>query len=237
MFKGVGMVVGIVWDAVAAWGNWIAANQSMTIFISTSIGILAMFAASLTGASIAVGGLGAAMLAVARKNAFLIALLAVWYLFKEYDKYLKGEDTWMTAFQRKITEMTIDVQLFRAELGLLWRQLKDGELLNALGSNVPKSLGKGLLNEIIPPWIRKPVTKGLLNTPDLPNDADMWDKLGNPISRDFNPNPSYGRNGNNQLEGYVAVAVNMKYPNGTVDKLKVNAPVRTINTGGLLLDG
>lgn len=235
MFKGVGMITGAIWDAVTAWGKWIGANQSMTIFISTSIGILAMFAASITGASIAVGGLGAAMVAVARKSALLVVLLAMWYLFKEYDKYLKGEDNWMATFQRKIAEMTTDVQLFTAELGLMWRMLKDGEILNAIGSGAVKSAGRGILNELIPPWIRKPITKGLLNTPDLPSDVDMWDKLGNPISRNYNPN--YGQGGSNQLEGYVAVAVNMKYPNGVVDTLKVNAPVRTISTGGLLLDG
>lgn len=231
MFKGVGMITGAIWDAVAAWGKWIGANQSMTIFISTSIGILAMFAASITGASIAVGGLGAAMVAVARKSALLVVLLAMWYLFKEYDKYLKGEDTWMATFQRKIAEMTTDVQLFTAELGLMWRMLKDGEILNAIGSGAVKSAGRGILNELIPPWIRKPITKGLLNTPDLPSDVDMWDKLGNPISRNYNPN--YGQGGNNQLEGYVAVAIDMKYPNGVVDTINVKTPVRSVDVGSL----
>lgn len=231
MFKGVGMITGAIWDAVAAWGKWIGANQSMTIFISTSIGILAMFAASITGASIAVGGLGAAMVAVARKSALLVVLLAMWYLFKEYDKYLKGEDNWMATFQRKIAEMTTDVQLFTAELGLMWRMLKDGEILNAIGSGAVKSAGRGILNELIPPWIRKPITKGLLNTPDLPSDVDMWDKLGNPISRNYNPN--YGQGGNNQLEGYVAVAIDMKYPNGVVDTINVKTPVRSVDVGSL----
>ena len=231
MFKGVGMVVGIVWDAVAAWGKWIAANQSMTIFISTSIGILAMFAASATGATIAIGGLGAAMLAVARKSALLVVLLAMWYLFKEYDKYLKGEDNWMATFQRKIAEMTTDVQLFTAELGLMWRMLQNGEILNALGGGAAKTVGKGLLNELVPEWLidgadwmqnkRKNLREGV-------EDLTWPSPMGSSSTQK-------GQTG--QLEGYVSVAIDMKYPNGTVDTLKVNAPVRTINTGGLLLDG
>lgn len=229
MFKGVGMVVGIVWDAVAAWGKWIAANQSMTIFISTSIGILAMFAASATGATIAIGGLGAAMLAVARKSALLVVLLAMWYLFKEYDKYLKGEDNWMATFQRKIAEMTTDVQLFTAELGLMWRMLQNGEILNALGGGAAKTVGKGLLNELVPEWLidgadwmqnkRKNLREGV-------EDLTWPSPLGSSSTQK-------GQTG--QLEGNVAVAIDMKYPNGTVDTLMVNVPVRTINTGGLLL--
>ncbi len=83
-------------------------------------------------------------------------------------------------------------------------------------------------------YFSSPSRMKVTNTPDLPSDVPMWDKLGNPISRDFNPNLNYGKGGNNQLEGHVAVSVNMKYPNGTVDTLKVNAPVTTFNTGGLM---
>lgn len=227
MFKGVGMVTGAIWDAVAAWGKWIAANQSMTIFISTSIGILAMFAASATGATIAVGGLGAAMVAVARKSALLVVLLAMWYLFKEYDKYLKGEDNWMATFQRKIAEMTTDVQLFTAELGLMWRMLQNGEILNALGGGAAKTVGKGLLNELVPEWLidgadwmknkRKNLREGV--------DDLMW---SNPMG---SSSTQKGQTG--QLEGYVSVAIDMKYPNGVVDTINVKTPVKSVDVGGL----
>ena len=229
--KGIGIVVKGIWDAIAATANWIGQNPIMTATLSTLLLVFAGLTASITGTTVALGGMAALMKSMGKKSALLIMLLAVWYLFQEYDKYLKGEDTWMTAFQRKIAEMTIDVRLFRAELGLMWEQLKNGELGNALGNPSVKTTGEKILDEIIPPWIRKPITKGLLNTPQLPSDVDMWDKLGNPISRNYNPN--YGQGGNNQLEGYVAVAINMKYPNGVVDTINVKTPVRSVDVGSL----
>ena len=229
--NGIGIVVKGIWDAIAATANWIGQNPIMTATLSTLLLVFAGLTASITGTTVALGGMAALMKSMGKKSALLIMLLAVWYLFQEYDKYLKGEDTWMTAFQRKIAEMTIDVRLFRAELGLMWEQLKNGEISNALGNPSVKTTGEKILDEIIPPWIRKPITKGLLNTPDLPSNVDMWDKLGNPISRNYNPN--YGQGGNNQLEGYVAVAINMKYPNGVVDTINVKTPVRSVDVGSL----
>ena len=229
--NGIGIVVKGIWDAIAATANWIGQNPIMTATLSTLLLVFAGLTASITGTTVALGGMAALMKSMGKKSALLIMLLAVWYLFQEYDKYLKGEDTWMTAFQRKIAEMTIDVRLFRAELGLMWEQLKNGEISNALGNPSVKTTGEKILDEIIPPWIRKPITKGLLNTPDLQSDVDMWDKLGNPISRNYNPN--YGQGGNNQLEGYVAVAINMKYPNGVVDTINVKTPVRSVDVGSL----
>ena len=132
--KGIGIVVKGIWDAIAATANWIGQNPIMTATLSTLLLVFAGLTASITGTTVALGGMAALMKSMGKKSALLIMLLAVWYLFQEYDKYLKGEDNWMTAFQRKIAEMTIDVRLFRAELGLMWEQLKNGELGNALGN-------------------------------------------------------------------------------------------------------
>ena len=132
--NGIGIVAKSIWDAIAATANWIGQNPIMTATLSTLLLVFAGLTASITGTTVALGGMAALMKSMGKKSALLIMLLAVWYLFQEYDKYLKGEDTWMTAFQRKIAEMTIDVRLFRAELGLMWEQLKNGELGNAIGN-------------------------------------------------------------------------------------------------------
>lgn len=144
--NGIGIVVKAVWDAITAWGTWIGENPRMTAALSTLLLVFAGLTASITGTTVALGGMAALMKSMGRKSLLLIALLAVWYLFQEYDKYLKGENTWMTAFQRKIAEMTIDVRLFRAELGLMWEQLKNGEIGNALGGGFVQSNNSRMLD-------------------------------------------------------------------------------------------
>lgn len=144
--NGIGIVVKGIWDAIAATANWIGQNPIMTATLSTLLLVFAGLTASITGTTIALGGMAALMKSMGKKSALLIMLLAVWYLFQEYDKYLKGENTWMTAFQRKIAEMTIDVRLFRAELGLMWEQLKNGEIGNALGGGFVQSNNSRMLD-------------------------------------------------------------------------------------------
>ena len=204
----------------------------MTGMLSTMLLTFAGLTAKITGTTVALGGFSALMKSMGKKSLFLIALLAIWYLFKEYDKYLKGEDTWMTAFQRKITEMTIDVQLFRAELGLLWRQLKDGEIGNVLGSDVTKGVGTAILDEVIPPsWregIRNLRDRNNQNKQEIERHRQGLGNSGIPYRTSTTNNPV-------KVEGFVQVGVNLKYPNGQVEKVMVNAPVKTINTGGLLL--
>lgn len=229
--KGVGIVAKAIWGAVAATTNWIGQNPIMTGILSTMLLAFAGLTASITGSTVALGGFAALMKSMGKKSLFLVALLAIWYLFKEYDKYLKGEDTWMTAFQRKITEMTIDVQLFRAELGLLWRQLKDGEIGNVLGSGVTKGVGTAILDEVIPPsWregIRNLRDRNNQNKQEIERHRQGLGNSGIPYRTSTTNNPT-------KVEGFVQVGVNLKYPNGQVEKVMVNAPVRTFNTGGLM---
>ena len=232
--SGVGLVAKGVWGVVKAIGSFVGENPKTVGALSVLIGLFAVLIDYNTKTISNFTFLGKIFSTIGRRIPLIAGLLAILYLFKEYDKYVNGEETWMAKFQRKITEMTIDVQLFRAELGLLWRQLKDGEIGNVIGSGVHERTRKAILEHMIPSWMRKPFTKGLLNTPNLPSDAPMqWDKLGNPISYNFNPN--YNQGGNNKLEGYVAVDVNLKYPNGQVEKVMVNTPVQKVSTGGLLL--
>ena len=229
--KGVGIVAKAIWGAVAATANWIGQNPIMTGILSTMLLAFAGLTASITGSTVALGGFAAMMKSMGKKSLFLVTLLAIWYLFKEYDKYLKGEDTWMTAFQRKITEMTIDVQLFRAELGLLWRQLKDGEIGNVLGSGVTKGVGTAILDEVIPPsWregIRNLRDRNNQNKQEIERHRQGLGNSGIPYRTSTNNNPT-------KVEGFVQVGVNLKYPNGQVEKVMVNAPVKTFNTGGLM---
>ena len=228
--KGIGIVVKGIWDAIAATANWIGQNPIMTATLSTLLLVFAGLTASITGTTVALGGMAALMKSMGKKSALLIMLLAVWYLFQEYDKYLKGEDTWMTAFQRKIAEMTIDVRLFRAELGLMWEQLKNGEISNAINNPSVKTTGEKILDEIIP----KSWRDGVDSLKERNNhNKQMLEDYRNKGVIPYR-SAAKGVGDPTQIEGYVAVAVNLKYPNGALETVKVNAPVRNINTGGLL---
>ena len=228
--SGIGIVVKAVWDAITAWGTWIGENPRMTAALSTLLLVFAGLTASITGTTVALGGMAALMKSMGKKSALLIALLAVWYLFQEYDKYLKGEDTWMTAFQRKIAEMTIDVRLFRAELGLMWEQLKNGEFGNAINNPSVKTTGEKILDEIIPKSWRDGVDS--LKERNNRNKQMLEDYRNKGVIP--HRSSAKGVSDTTQIEGYVNVAVNLKYPNGALETVKINAPVRNINTGGLL---
>ena len=228
--NGIGIVAKAFWDAFAATANWIGQNPIMTAALSSLLLVFAGLTASITGTTVALGGMAALMKSMGRKSLLLITLLAVWYLFQEYDKYLKGEDTWMTAFQRKIAEMTIDVRLFRAELGLMWAQIKNGEFDNALGNPSVKTTGEKILDEIIP----KSWRDGVDSLKERNNrNKQMLEDYRNKGAIPYR-SAAKGVSDPTQIEGYVAVAVNLKYPNGALETVKINAPVRNINTGGLL---
>ena len=227
--NGIGIVTKAFWDAFAATANWIGQNPIMTAALSSLLLVFAGLTASITGTTVALGGMAALMKSMGKKSALLIMLLAVWYLFQEYDKYLKGEDTWMTAFQRKIAEMTIDVRLFRAELGLMWEQLKNGELGNAINNPSVKTTGEKILDEIIP----KSWRDGVDSLKERNNrNKQMLEDYRNKGVIPYRSSAK-GVGDPTQIEGYVAVAVNMKYPNGVVDTINVKTPVRSVDVGSL----
>ena len=230
--KGISEIAKVVYDAVEAWVLWIGQNSQLVLNLSLMIGLFAILASKVTGTTLAFGGLGKLIRVLGLRVFPVIALfLALFYLFKEYDRYVKGEDSWMSGFADWMIYLAETTRLFKEELIGTFNAIKEFRFGDALGIPPVKTTGEKILDEIIPPWIRKPIKKGLLDTPYLPSDVDMWDKLGNPMTRNYNPN--YGQGGNNQLEGYVAVAVNMKYPNGVVDTINVKTPVRSVDVGSL----
>lgn len=232
--NGIGIVVKAIWNAVTAWGAWIGENPRMTATLSTLLLIFAGLTAKITGSTVALGGLWAVMKAMGKKSLFLITMLAIWYLFKEYDKYLKGEDTWMTAFQRKIAEMTIDVRLFRQELGLMWEQLKDGELANALGNPSAKSVGKKIFDEIIPPWLQKRERRNFVQEAIDAQKAKNGKGLEDVTSMTL-PHKGVG-NGQPMLAAEVMLPVVLQDKMGNViDRQNIPTKISLLNTGGLML--
>ena len=64
----------------------------------------------------------------------------------------------------------------------------------------------------------------------------QWDKLGNPISRDFNPNNKQGGSGQPMLAAEVMLPVVLQDKMGNViDRQNIPTNISIINTGGLML--
>lgn len=96
--KGISEIAKVVYEAIEAWVDWIAQNSQLVLNFSVLLGLLAAAIVSTTGATLAFGRLGAVLATIGRRVPLLALLLALFYLFKEYDRYVKGEDSWMSNF-------------------------------------------------------------------------------------------------------------------------------------------
>ena len=109
-------------------------------------------------------------------------------------------------------------------------EIKNGEFGNAINNPSVKTTGEKILDEIIP----KSWRDGVDSLKERNNrNKQMLEDYRNKGVIPYRSSAK-GVGDPTQIEGYVAVAVNLKYPNGALETVKVNAPVRNINTGGLL---
>ena len=163
VYTGISSVLGVLYDTVKYWVLWVGANSQLVMTLSTTLLLLAGITAKTTGATVGLKGL----LSLGRKSLLLVALLAIWYLFQEYEKYLNGEDTWLNTFQDKIISITEKVRLLKGELGLLINQIANGEILAAVANPIVQNTNQGFLNGLpLHRIIEK--AKELTGLPDIP---------------------------------------------------------------------
>jgi len=229
--KGLSEIVKLVWEAVGAWGAWIGQNAKTVGFLSFLVGLFAVLTAKVTGATLSFGILGKVLATIGKRAPILVLLLALFYLFKEYDKYLKGGDTWMQGFA--------DWMIYLAETARLWKEetigafnavkeLRFGDVANnsAASPLVPTRNFKSLLSE------------GILQFSNLfSSDNTIPDKsnsLNNVIPSNYS---NRGQNSGGQLltaEVMLPVVIQDKFGR-TTDKQNIPTNVSIVNTGGLLL--
>lgn len=225
--KGLTAIVKLVWEAVEAWGAWIGQNAKTVGFLSFLIGLFAILTAKVTGATVSFGILGKVLATIGKRAPILVLLLALFYLFKEYDKYLKGGDTWMQGFA--------DWMIYLAETARLWKEetigafnavkeLRFGDVVN----QSTKDTGGGLLSLFSPTRLGAKITSGLF--PDRNNPESLPTPQNSQIPYKVNPNPTGGVG--TKVFGEVNMNLTLD-PTASRQQYQIKAPVSSVNTGGL----
>lgn len=146
VFKGLSELVKIVWNAVEAWGNFIAANSQLVLNFSVLLGLLAMSIVRVTGATLAFGRFGLLLATLGRRIPLIAMLLALFYLFKEYDRYMKGEDSWMANFADWMTYLAESTRLFKEELIGTFNAIKEFRIGDAFSNGLVQDTNNGFMN-------------------------------------------------------------------------------------------
>lgn len=146
VFKGLSELVKIVWNAVEAWGNFIAANSQLVLNFSVLLGLLAMSIVRVTGATLAFGRFGLLLSTLGRRIPLIAMLLALFYLFKEYDRYMKGEDSWMANFADWMIYLAESTRLFKEELIGTFNAIKEFRIGDAFSNGIVQDTNNGFMN-------------------------------------------------------------------------------------------
>ncbi len=144
VFKGLSEIVKIVWNAVEAWGNFVAANSQLVLNFSVLLGLLAMSIVRVTGATLAFGRFGLLLATLGRRIPLIAMLLALFYLFKEYDRYMKGEDSWMANFADWMIYLAESTRLFKEELIGTFNAIKEFRIGDAVSGSLVQNTTQGL---------------------------------------------------------------------------------------------
>ena len=231
VIKGVSEITKVVWSAVEGFGAFIGANSQLVLNFSVLLGIFGVLAARVTGATLAFGRLGVLLATLGRRIPLIAMLLTLFYLFKEYDRYVKGEDSWMAGFA--------DWMIYLAESTRLWKE----ELIGAFNAAKEFKFSSIAENTSASPLVptrnfKGLVSKSILGFADLFSSDNTLPQRGNGLG-DVLPS-SYGSQNpppNNQqllaAEVMLPVVIQDKLGNVT-DRQNIPARVSIINTGGLL---
>jgi len=114
VFKGISELVKVVWSVVTAIGDFIGQHPKVVGTLSVYLLMFTMLIARVKGATLSFGILGKVLATLGRRIPLIAMLLALFYLFKEYDRYMKGGDSWMANFA--------DWMIYLAETARLWKE-------------------------------------------------------------------------------------------------------------------
>lgn len=230
VIKGLSEITKVVWSAVEGLGAFIGANSQLVLNFSVLLGIFAVLTARVTGATLAFGRLGLLLSTLGRRIPLIAMLLTLFYLFKEYDRYVKGEDSWMAGFA--------DWMIYLAESTRLWKE----ELIGAFNAAKEFKFSSIAENTSASPLVptrnfKGLVEKSILGFADLFSSDNTLPQRGDGLG-DVLPS-SYGSQkppSNQQIlaaEVMLPVVIQDKLGNVT-DRQNIPARVSIINTGGLL---
>ena len=185
--------------------------------------MFAMLITKVKGVTLSFGILGKVLATLGRRIPLITMLLALFYLFKEYDRYMKGEDSWMANFA--------DWMIYLAETARLWKEetigafnaVKELRFGDAASGGVVQGSNNTMLN--VNPFKRMFDKAKEMTTPDIPAPQKAMIPYASGLSSQ--PSPNYS----GKLMGEVDVRISVDQ-NGKVTQ----QPTRTIplvNQGGL----
>ena len=162
VIKGVSLVAKGVWGVVEAIGSFVGENPKTVAALSVLLGLFAVLIDYNTKTISNFTFLGKILSTIGRRIPLIALLLALFYLFKEYDRYMKGEDSWMANFA--------DWMIYLAETARLWKEetigafnaVKELRFGDAVKSGVVQDYNKSRLNLNPFKWIYD-TTKGLVD--------------------------------------------------------------------------
>jgi len=223
VFKGISELVKVVWSVVTAIGDFIGQHPKVVGTLSVYLLMFTMLIAKVKGATLSFGILGKVLATLGRRIPLIAMLLALFYLFKEYDRYMKGEDSWMANFA--------DWMIYLAETARLWKEetigafnaVKELRFGDAVRGGVVQGTNRTMLN--VNPFKRIFDAAKEVVTPEIPTPT----KAMIPYASGLSSQPTSNYSG--KLMGEVDVKISVDQNGRTVAQPVQRIPL--FQQGGL----
>ena len=224
VYKGVSSIIKIIGTAIKSLSNFIATNSQLVLTFSVLLGIFALLTARVLGTTLAFGKFGALLATLGRRIPLIAMLLTLFYLFKEYDRYVKGEDSWMSNFADWMIYLAETTRLWKEETISAFNAVKELRFGDAIAGGAVQGTNKTMLNvnplqriinrakESVAPEIPKPSGTAFI-----------------PYANALNTQPTTDYTG--KLMGQVDVNISVDQNGKTTQQTTQRVPL--INQGGL----
>ena len=146
VFKGLSELVKVVWSVVTAIGDFIGQHPKVVGTLSVYLLMFTMLIAKVKGATLSFGILGKVLATLGRRIPLIAMLLALFYLFKEYDRYMKGEDSWMANFADWMIYLAETARLWKEETIAAFNAIKELRFGDAVSGGVVQGTNRTMLN-------------------------------------------------------------------------------------------
>lgn len=224
VYKGISSLVKVLGTAIKGLTNFIATNSQLVLNFSVLLGIFALLTARVLGTTLAFGKFGALLATLGRRIPLIAMLLTLFYLFKEYDRYVKGEDSWMANFADWMIYLAETARLWKEETISAFNAVKELRFGDAIAGGAVQGTNKTMLN--VNPLQRIINRAKESVTPEIPKPSGA---AFIPYANALNTQPATDYTG--KLMGQVDVNISVDQNGRTTQQTTQRVPL--INQGGL----
>lgn len=223
VYKGISSIVKIIGTAIKGFANFITTNSQLVLNFSVLLGIFALLTARVLGTTLAFGKFGALLATLGRRIPLIAMLLALFYLFKEYDRYMKGGDSWMANFADWMIYLAETARLWKEETISAFNAIKELRFGDAVAGGAVQGANKTMLN--VNPFKRIIDKAKEVVTPEIPTPT----KAMIPYASGLSSQPTSNYSG--KLMGEVDVKISVDQNGRTVAQPVQRIPL--FQQGGL----